>query len=113
LLFQFKTRHALFLGEFSRLSGRILSKQSLEDIEKAIAIWKKHLEQIENKPFSSYTSKEIHEQFSDADLAEALKSIDRAIYGQEFSTQISNSLSILKNLSVTRFQIKREILRNA
>jgi hypothetical protein len=111
-MFQFNTRHAIFLNEFGRLSNRISSRQAVEDIEKSITLWKKHLEQIENKPYSSYTSKEINEQLKDSNLAEALKSIDKAVYGQEVSLEITQALKVLRNLSIIRFEIRKEELRN-
>lgn len=112
-LFRFRTRHAIFLNDFARLTNRITSRQSIDDIEKAIALWKKHLEQIENKPFSSYTSKEIIQAVPDKDLSDSLKSIDRAIYGKEISQEIGNALTILKNFSIFRFEKQKEVMRNA
>lgn len=111
-LFQFNTRHSIFLSEFGRLTSRIKSRQSLEDIEKSITLWKKHLELIENKPYSSYTSKEINQQLNDSDLIDALKNIDRAVYGQEISEKINEALFTLRKLSVNRFEMRKEQLRN-
>ncbi|TAE69003.1 MAG: hypothetical protein EAZ85_13545 [Bacteroidetes bacterium] len=110
-MFQFNTRHSIFLSEFARLTNRIKTRQSLDDIEKAITIWKKHLEQIENKPYSSYTSKEINQQLTDAKLVEALKNIDRAVYGQEISEIINEDFLVLRRLSINRFEIRKEQLR--
>ncbi len=110
-MFQFNTRHSIFLSEFGRLTNRIKTRQSLDDIEKAITIWKKHLEQIENKPYSSYTSKEINQQLTDSKLVDALKNIDRAVYGQEISEIINEDFLVLRTLSVNRFEMRKEQLR--
>jgi hypothetical protein len=111
-LFQFRTRHAIFIKDFSRLTNRITERKSEQDIEKAVSLWKKHLENIENQPFSSYTSKEIIQTIPDETLANSLKSIDRAVYGKEVSREIGNALNVLKNFSVFRFAKKLEQLRN-
>ncbi len=109
-IFQFNTRHAIFLGEFTRLSNRITTRRTTEDIEKAIALWKKHLEQIDQKPFTSYTSKEIMQVLPSPNLADALKSIDKAIYGKEISEEILQALSVLKELAISHFKTQKELL---
>jgi hypothetical protein len=112
-MFQFRTRHAIFLQEYTRLASRITSRKSIQDIEKAIVLWKKHLEQIAEKPFSSYTSKEISQILPQNNLAESLKSIDRAIYGQEISDKINDALNVLKSIAIESFEKKKEEMRNA
>jgi hypothetical protein len=112
-MFQFRTRHAIFIKEYNRLITRVLTRQSAEDIEKALGLWKKHLEYVENQPFSTYTSKEIGQVVSDNTLVESLKNIDKAIYGKEISEEIGSSLSNLRNFSINRYEKKREKLRNA
>ncbi|MCU0445576.1 MAG: hypothetical protein MUE85_11735 [Microscillaceae bacterium] len=112
-MFQFRTRHAVFLKEFGRLANRITSQQASEDIEKATILWKRHLEYIENQPFSTYTSKEISKIVPDTQLGDSLKNIDKAIYGKEISDEIGDSLAILRNFAVNRYDKQREKLRNA
>lgn len=109
-IFQFNTRHAIFLGEFTRLSNRITNRKETQDIEKAIALWKKHLEQIDQKPFTTYTSKEIIQILHNPNLADALKSIDRAIYGKEISNEIAQALTTLKELAINHFKTQKEML---
>jgi hypothetical protein len=112
-MFQFRTRHAIFLKEFGRLTTRITTLQSTEDIEKATTLWKKHLEHLENQPFSTYTSKEISKIVPDTQLGDSLKNIDKAIYGMEISAEIGDSLAILRNFAINRYDKQREKLRNA
>jgi hypothetical protein len=112
-LFQFRTRHAIFMQEYNRLVNRITSRKSIEDIERAVMLWKRHLEQIEERPYSSYTTKEITLILPYQNLIESLKSIDRAIYGQEISEQINEAFNVLRSISTLSFEQKREELRNA
>lgn len=111
-LFQFRTRHAIFLQDFNRLSNRIVSRKVIADTERALAIWKKHLEQIEGKPYTSYTSKEISQLLKNNALLESLKMIDKAVYGQEISDTIENDLNVLRNISIERYELKQEQMRH-
>lgn len=111
-LFQSRTRHAVFLKDFARLSSRAINAESTASLERAIGLWKKHLEYFENAPYSTYTSTEIKELIPDEQLALALKNIDRAIYGKEFSEKLEKDLLILRSFSIDRFEKKQEELRN-
>lgn len=110
-LFQFRTRHAIFLQEFGRLANRIISRKAVADIERALAVWKKHLEQIENKPYTSYTSKEISQLLRNNALLESLKTIDKAVYGQDVAGNIEQDLAVLRNISIERYELKQEQMR--
>ncbi|MCS6820377.1 MAG: hypothetical protein NZ551_00750 [Microscillaceae bacterium] len=111
LLYQFRTRHNRFLREFTRLMNKITEQQSTKDITKALALWKKHLEYLEQRPFSSYTSKEIAREIPDNRLITSLKNIDKVIYGGELSEDIESSLQFLRSFSNFRFEQKQEQLR--
>lgn len=111
-LFQFRTRQLKFVKEFTRLSSLIIREKSAASIELAMTLWKRHMEFLENKPFSTYTSKEISQLLPDEDLEKSLKDIDRAMYGRDFSREIENSLLFLKNFSENRFEKKYSRLRN-
>ncbi len=108
ILFQFRARHQIFLNEFARLGTRIKNRENISDIERIISIWKKHLEFLVEKPFSSYTSKEISLAIPDQDLSRSLKNIDKALYGQEFSEDLSSSLEILRRIATKQFE-KRQV----
>jgi hypothetical protein len=112
-LYQFQARHTRFLREFNRLSNRFASRNAINDIEKALTIWKKHLEYIEDQPFSTYTSKEISQVVPNTELAHSLKMIDRVIYGKSIASDIIESLEVLKEFSILRYETKQESLRDA
>ncbi len=112
-LYQFRLRHSKFLRDYTRLTTRIKIKQSPMDIEKALTIWKKHLEYIEDEPFSTYTSKEISQKIPDQNLILSLKGIDRAIYGKELSEEIESSMVMLKDYSIVFFEKKQKEMQNA
>ncbi|GAB4400820.1 MAG: hypothetical protein OHK0053_22810 [Microscillaceae bacterium] len=111
LLLKFRARHRIFLKDFSRLALRIESKVNTQDLEKIISLWKKHMEQLEAQPFSTYTSKEIALALPDQELARSLKNIDRAIYGQEASQRVSSALETLRRISQERFEYQQSKMR--
>lgn len=112
LLYRLETGHRVYVREFQQLSERSVSNASIFSLERAVTRWKKHMEQITDKPFSTYTSKEIREIVPDPKLARSLKEIDRAVYGQEFSGALSEALEVLLAFSEEQFSQKRETLRN-
>ncbi len=111
VMFQFRTRHQIFLNDFNRLSTRIENRENITDIEKIISIWKKQMEYLVEKPFSSFTSKEIIHTIPNQDLASALKKIDRALYGKEFSEELGQSLNTICEITIQQFEKKRALLR--
>ncbi len=112
VFYRLETGHQIYVREFQQLSERSVRNASIFSLERAVTRWKKHMEQILNQPFSTYTSKEIRELIPDPELAKSLKEIDRAVYGQEFSGALSEALAVLLAFSEEQFAQKRETLRN-
>ena len=99
-LFNFSRRYDDFQKLFQRLSrGTDDAKKRLENIERAIVLWKKYLERLENKPFTTFTTKEILDNLKDNRLADALREIDATVYGGVYSKKTIASLQILQELA--------------
>lgn len=103
-LFMFGQRHKEFLNAFNRITKGKLDDQN---IAKALVLWKKHLEWLEKKPFTSFTTKEIIENIPNEALEQALRNIDSAIYGGQISTSVLSSMQILKENSIDFYKNKR------
>ncbi|MEO1653764.1 MAG: hypothetical protein AAFU64_09475, partial [Bacteroidota bacterium] len=112
-LFQFRTRQSNFEKEFTRLHQRLLRDRKPKSLEKAQVLWKKQMEFLETKPYSSYTTKDIYERSPDPALIQSLKNIDRAIYGQDLSEDISKDLRVLESFVNQIFEKKQSRLINA
>lgn len=112
-IFQFRSRQANFEKDFTRLHQRLLRDKKPNSLEKSLGLWKKHMEFLESKPYSSYTTKEIYKLTPDPALIMALKNIDRAIYGQVFSEDISKDLQVLASFTHQIFEKKQSRLINA
>ena len=105
-------QHLDFVRTFTRLNRTARERDSTEDAEKAVVIWKDYLEKIEKKPFATYTTREIVDNIPDEALEEALKTMDRIIYGQVKSKKMEPSLEVLKNVAQRIYQRQRlEIVR--
>jgi hypothetical protein len=111
-LFNFRRRYDDFQKLFQRLSrGTDDAKKRLENIEKAIILWKKYIERLENKPFTTFTTKEILDNLKDSRLADALREIDATVYGGVYSKKTIASLQILQELAEGLYREHREELR--
>lgn len=113
-VFRLLRRHREFTKTFNRHFANAKNKGSIPDVEKALILWKNYLERLENKPFTTFTTREISDNISDNSLSEALKETDRVIYG--FSAQskdIGNSLLILNNVAQALYINKRKSIVGA
>jgi hypothetical protein len=111
-LFNFSSRYDDFQKLFQRLSrGTDDAKKRLENIEKAIVLWKKYIERLENKPFTTFTTTEILDNLKDSRLADALREIDATVYGGVYSKKTIASLQILQELAEGLYREHREELR--
>lgn len=107
-LFNFKRRNDDFQKLFQRLSrGTDDSKKRLENIEKAVVLWKKYIERLENKPFTTFTTKEILDNLKDIRLSDALREIDATVYGGVYSNKTIASLQVLQELADGLYQERR------
>lgn len=70
-----------FLLRFGEVIDRMGSTAPGQLAEEALWMWKKYMEDLEEYPFTKSTSREIVRKFSDDQLARALRTIDRGIYG--------------------------------
>lgn len=107
-LFNFKRRYDDFKKLFQRLSrGTDDAKKRLENIERAVVLWKKYIERIENKPFTTFTTKEILDNLKDNRLSDALREIDATVYGGVYSSKTIASLQILQELAEGLYRERR------
>ena len=107
-LFNFKRRYDDFRKLFQRLSrGTDDAKKRLENIERAVVLWKKYIERIENKPFTTFTTKEILDNLKDNRLSDALREIDATVYGGVYSNKTIASLQVLQELAEGLYRERR------
>lgn len=100
-------RHLDFVRSFNRLNRTARDRNSIGETEKAVVVWKNYLESVERKPFASYTTREIIDSIPDESLENALKEIDRIIYGQAGSKPASEALQTLKKVAQRLYRDRR------
>jgi hypothetical protein len=113
-LYQLFSRNQDFSRAFNRLVRSLTSKDSIESIEKAIVLWKQYLQRLEQKPFATYTTKEITDNLPDQDLSIALREIDSVIYGGVVASKTNTveSLEVLRKVATKMYRQRRvEVLQ--
>lgn len=101
--------HQKFTADFTNQVQAIQAGFTREKTERATSIWKKYLEQLENKPYTKLTTREVLVMEADAGMGTALKQIDNAIYGN--LTSVSEPLESLRKIAEERFTKKIELLK--
>lgn len=106
-LFLFSRRHVDFLANYKKFT-----RSTLDDVTigKTLVLWKKHLEWLEKRPYTSYTTKEIVSRLPSARLEDALREVDSAIYGGILSTQMPAAMNILLDKATELYKNRREEL---
>jgi hypothetical protein len=110
-LFQFRRRYEEYHRLFQRLSKASEDrKRRVNNVEKAVVLWKIYIERLEEKPFTTFTTKEILDNLKDDRLSDALREIDGTIYGGNFSKKTVASLAILDELAQGLYREHRQNL---
>lgn len=97
-------RHRRFVNEFSRLLRQLDTHTAAEVANQAVILWKSYLEQLDKKPYTSLTTSELAERLHDKRIDDALRDVDRLIYGRAFSPASSlPSLQILRDVATRMY----------
>lgn len=102
-----------FNRAFNRLVKNLQGKNGMESAENSVILWKKYLERLEKLPFTTYTTREISDNFADNQaLADALREIDGVIYGGTDPQQAARPLDTLRTLALQRYQLRQAEIKN-
>ncbi|ARK11558.1 hypothetical protein [Fibrivirga algicola] len=102
--------HTRFLRMYNQLTRNLGPESTGDTTNQAIVNWKKYLELLEKKPYTSLTSSEIADRIGDDRLTDALRETDRMIYGGSFTDQSPLALRVLRDVAVTAYQRRREAI---
>jgi hypothetical protein len=102
--------YEIFVAQFQASIDQAQANFSSQSTEAALLVWKKYLENLMDRPFTKYTSKEIREREKDEKLGSALSAIDRMIYAN-MRGEREHFLN-LKNYSEDQFHRKLEEVKN-
>lgn len=110
LIKKLQRNHTRFLEEFNGNISKLQTKPIVTVAESTAVLWKKYLENLESKPYTKLTTKEIVSLIQNEEVKKSLRSIDRAIYGnQDLATQ---SFEGLKKFAELEFRKKMEEVMN-
>lgn len=102
--------YANFLLRYSQAVEKLEPDATPRKAEDALVVWKKYMEELEEYPFTKSTSREILRKYSNDLLANALRSIDRTIYGGYGASR--DPFLYLKSYSHELFERREAELRN-
>lgn len=111
-MLQLRRRYLEFSRNFQRLSRGVTGrKQDLGRAERAVVLWKRYVERLERKPVSTFTTREIVDNFPDnSQLADALRELDAVMYGGVFSAHTPSALLTLRELARQRYRLRRRAI---
>lgn len=104
-------KNAEFRRVYQRLIRNIENNQlGLQNLERAFSLWKKYLESLTFKPFTTFTTKEMVDTLENKQLAKALHELDSAIYGGNFSGKTTDSVNMLMEIANSIYQEERKFI---
>ena len=116
-LYRLRKDHLYFASRYNSHLDRFVKSGSSQSMEKAVSLWKNYLTKLERSAINSFTTKEIVEYYhDDEDVNTALRTCDKAIYGNaaaEADTETRQALSMLRRFAKDRYKTQREMIRNA
>ncbi len=105
-----RKNHSKFQEAYSSIVRNVQNAFSVPVTESALVVWKKYMEEIDNKPYTRLTTRELIRLSKDDALGKNLGTIDRALYGHD--TSVIDSLENLKGIAERRFQKKLEEVKH-
>jgi hypothetical protein len=96
-----------FQQQFNRLSRSINAQNAAENANQAVVIWKRYLEELDERSYTSLTTSELAERFNEEHVTAALRDADLMIYGNVFLPQSQSSLQVLSDLADRIYQRRR------
>ncbi|MDZ4716329.1 MAG: hypothetical protein SH819_12765 [Cytophagales bacterium] len=99
-----------FIARFGRSLEQLGKEFSVQRAEHALVLWKGYMEDLEAYPYTKSTSREILRRVADTNLGDALRTIDRGIYGGHQASV--EPFGFLKEYSYKQFQKREEEVKN-
>lgn len=102
-----RKRHNKFVVEFDALTNN-----SFKDCEAILKLWKGYMESVSEHPYKKLTTKELIDILKDKTVEDALKNIDRNIYGPKDETLLAGSYEQIRETAVYSYHRKLEEVSN-
>lgn len=96
--YRMKIAHKNFIRVYDLLTnGQNLSVKGMEE---ALSLWKKYIQGLETRPYTTYTSSEIANHLRREHLKKNLQNIDAAIYGGRKLSTAAEDFSLLRRVAI-------------
>lgn len=113
-LYRLRRTYHTYEKEYSKALQAYEERKEGVRPETLLNIWKKYMEQLEQRPYTKLTTKEIaalHQNGSD--VKNILRPIDRGIYGRLSDNRMAQSFHELQGVARSRFQLKVKEVKHA
>ena len=107
-----KKEYGLFSNFISQSIGVLKENVDRDRAAQGLTQWKNYLEKLELQPFSKLTTKEILALEFTSELKEALRNIDKNVYGNHRDTELYKSFQDIEDFTQHRFHMKIEDIKN-
>ncbi|ELR71817.1 hypothetical protein C900_02192 [Fulvivirga imtechensis AK7] len=103
--------HRKFIETYDAIA--LAKDQSVKlQAEKLLVVWKKYHEQLEARPYTKLTTKEIIRFYQPEGIETSLKALDRTIYSPKANGELMGDYTALKKYSQKRYEEKVEEVKH-
>lgn len=107
-----RKQYAAYSERLTQQIKELRASPSQHLAERAITDWKHFLEELEKKPYSKLTTKEIMQMEYTGELNENLKNIDRNVYGGHIHPDIFKDFQAIEDYTQHRYTVVTDQIRN-
>ena len=102
-LFRLRKKHEKFIAEFDKQVIELEIIKDKELTEHLLLFWKSYMEKVNKLPFKKLTTKEIALMTKDEGIQNALREIDKSIYGTHFDENVLETVPKLKYFATNAY----------
>ena len=101
-----------FTAAFEQGINDIKKDTAPQVTERTVAVWKRYMERLEDRPYTKLTTKEILASGLDEQLKDSLKGIDSNIYGRQSIKDLHRNFEVLEDFTVERYRKRINEVKN-
>ncbi|MEQ8712036.1 MAG: hypothetical protein RIC80_03415 [Cyclobacteriaceae bacterium] len=101
-----------FTASFEQGINDIKKHTGPQVTENTVAVWKRYMERLEDRPYTKLTTKEILASGLEDKLKDSLKGIDRNIYGHQDIQDLHRNFEVLEDFTLERYKRRINEVKN-